>query len=1113
MALPIKSTPENRKLVFNAIKAKILKHLEELEKEKNSEMKKTFSELTGLLIKGGKGLPVGTIREWKGKKFIKVAPGKWRPKYDSETRGARMSIAAIKRKADSCEDAQSLMALIFENKDRFSDENGAPLACVKELSDFIEQTRIEKEKTTKKTSGTSSGGSGDDGEPPNGKKGKLQVLNKKELHDFIEKHKTSKENVRVSLGEISDEARNRIKEKTGLLVNRVILDSDSVRHAYSKPQHNLNPNDLDDMKNIIETTTDIEMGGINPQGNPIIIFKKQEVNGIILCEEYRAKNKELELQTAYRIKKEKRQPHGANERLPANVRNATAPTTSIPQSSEKSSKGLEKIKDNYNRGKHIKGDQDEIYVGDKTLSGTWKLVEAEAPSASHDEKTFRKTEGFPENKDGSTINDRDYENDKAAQLAVLNVAGNYDGRALSFDTPVVVTQDGVVVSGNNRTMSSKLAAEKGTDKAYIEALKKRVKKFGFTQKDLEGFKHPRVVFEIENDGDYSTDQFAQFNVSETKTMNPIEQAVKISKIIKADTVKEAAAIIGDFETMGELYADSKAVSGIFDTFEKSGIINQFTRPQYENEGVITGAGKEFVETVLIGSVVNEKNIRGLTREGCKNIRRKLVRAITPLINNKSMGGYSITDELNEAVDIIMQVNINKDKFKSVEEFAAQGSMFEDKNTVAIELAKKLENKEKEFADFMQSMNAALEPGASGQADIFFGNVETKEDVLKRMLSLKKSLSAIFSQTLTTLKSFYEDNLREYIVKSFNEAEHRRDERGRFTEKGEESKKWYEKPPATKEEILEFTEDCLKNKYSTEKYLYLGKPTNNAVNKIKQIIGIVINKITLSSSAVSHTLKSGQLEKHKLSKKDICRIMDIINDNNTIIKFSEKDHRGKKPLEFIGNINGKIILVEAIREKFNELSFIDMYRPYKENRGEAGMQAVTPPSTHVRNASPPSSNIPHFNENVNGYTVKKSLTYSGYPLEGRAKIHGMDISIENKKGSVRSGVDKDGHEWAIKMAYDYGYIRGTVGKDKDHVDVYIGNNPESEKVFIVHQNDPTTGKYDEDKVMIGFNSAKEAKAAYLRQYDRPGFFGKMIEMTIEEFKEKAFDKKNKGKMIA
>jgi|GEM_PF-1017136 len=1064
MTLLIKSTPENRKLIFNAIKAKILKHLEELEKKEGAELKKTFSELTGLLLKGGKGLPVGTIREWKGKKFIKIAPGKWRPKYDSETRGARMSIAAIKRKADSCEDAQSLMALIFENKYRFSDENGAPLACVKELSDFIDQTRTEKEpvwqkreeKERKKTEKEAikqerqrkknlagSGGGGDDGEPPNGKKGKLQVLNKKELHDFIEKHKTSKENVRVSLGEISDEARNRIKEKTGLLVNRVILDSDSVRHAYSKPQHNLNPNDLDDMKNIIETTTDIEMGGINPQGNPIIIFKKQEVNGIILCEEYRAKNKELELQTAYRIKKEKRQPHGANERLPANVRNATAPTTSIPQSSEKSSKGLEKIKDNYNRGKHIKGDQDEIYVGDKTLSGTWKLVEAEAPSASHDEKTFRKTEGFPENKDGSTINDRDYENDKAAQLAVLNVAGNYDGRALSFDTPVVVTQDGVVVSGNNRTMSSKLAAEKGTDKAYIEALKKRFKKFGFTQKDLEGFKHPRVVFEIENDGDYSTDQFAQFNVSETKTMNPIEQAVKISKIIKADTVKEAAAIIGDFETMGELYADSKAVSGIFDTFEKSGIINQFTRPQYENEGVITGAGKEFVETVLIGSVVNEKNIRGLTREGCKNIRRKLVRAITPLINNKSMGGYSITDELNEAVDIVMQVNINKDKFKSVEEFAAQGSMFEDKNTVAIELAKKLENKEKEFADFMQSMNAALEPGASGQADIFFGNVETKEDVLKRMLSLKKSLSAIFSQTLTTLKSFYEDNLREYIVKSFNEAEHRRDEKGGARESEN-----------MKTIAIDFDGVINSFKSGWKGPEFTDEPVNGAFEAINILLNEGYKVIIYSTRAETVEGKN--------------TIYNYLLGNG--INIREIEVTDKKPIALV------YIDDRAIKFSGNWNETLDKIKKFKT-------------------------------------WTEKSLTYSGYPLEGRTKIHGMDISIENKKGSVRSGVDKDGHEWAIKMAYDYGYIRGTVGKDKDHVDVYIGNNPESEKVFIVHQNDPTTGKYDEDKVMIGFNSAKEAKAAYLRQYDRPGFFGEMVEMSIKEFKEKAFDKKNKGKMIA
>ncbi|GAB6276256.1 MAG: hypothetical protein SAMD01599839_07960 [Rectinema sp.] len=145
-------------------------------------------------------------------------------------------------------------------------------------------------------------------------------------------------------------------------------------------------------------------------------------------------------------------------------------------------------------------------------------------------------------------------------------------------------------------------------------------------------------------------------------------------------------------------------------------------------------------------------------------------------------------------------------------------------------------------------------------------------------------------------------------------------------------------------------------------------------------------------------------------------------------------------------------------------------------------------------------------------VVKSLTWSGFPLQGRRKIQGMDISIENRKGSMRRGTDKDGHKWATKMNADYGYIRGTVGKDKDHLDCYVGPNPESTKVFVIHQNDPATGKYDEDKTMLGFDSAEEAKALYLKQYDRPGFFGSMDETDIETFKAKAFADSAKGKRL-
>lgn len=141
-------------------------------------------------------------------------------------------------------------------------------------------------------------------------------------------------------------------------------------------------------------------------------------------------------------------------------------------------------------------------------------------------------------------------------------------------------------------------------------------------------------------------------------------------------------------------------------------------------------------------------------------------------------------------------------------------------------------------------------------------------------------------------------------------------------------------------------------------------------------------------------------------------------------------------------------------------------------------------------------------------LKKSLTYSGHKLQGRTKLYGMDISIENKKGSYRSGVDSDGHKWKCLMHYDYGYIRGTVGTDGDHLDVYVGPAKDSNKVYVIHQNNPVTHKYDEDKCMLCFESADAAKKAYMKQYDRPGFFGSMDILTVDEFKSYVFSKKGK-----
>lgn len=120
--------------------------------------------------------------------------------------------------------------------------------------------------------------------------------------------------------------------------------------------------------------------------------------------------------------------------------------------------------------------------------------------------------------------------------------------------------------------------------------------------------------------------------------------------------------------------------------------------------------------------------------------------------------------------------------------------------------------------------------------------------------------------------------------------------------------------------------------------------------------------------------------------------------------------------------------------------------------------------------------------------------------GHVKIDGMDVTIENPKGSIRKGRDADGKEWQSEMHNDYGYIRGTKAVDNDHIDVFLSDDPEHGNVYVIDQVDPKTGKFDESKVMYGFSSEQEARDAYLSNYEE-GWkgLGKITEVTKEEFK--------------
>jgi hypothetical protein len=126
--------------------------------------------------------------------------------------------------------------------------------------------------------------------------------------------------------------------------------------------------------------------------------------------------------------------------------------------------------------------------------------------------------------------------------------------------------------------------------------------------------------------------------------------------------------------------------------------------------------------------------------------------------------------------------------------------------------------------------------------------------------------------------------------------------------------------------------------------------------------------------------------------------------------------------------------------------------------------------------------------------------AGNYKKGHVLLQGLDISIENPQGSTRSGTDPNGKAWSIDLAHHYGYIKRTEGADGDQVDVFVGPNPDSGKVFVVDQISPSSGKFDEHKVMLGFDSKEAADAGYHANYEQ-GWTGRgaLTEMSMDQFK--------------
>lgn len=110
--------------------------------------------------------------------------------------------------------------------------------------------------------------------------------------------------------------------------------------------------------------------------------------------------------------------------------------------------------------------------------------------------------------------------------------------------------------------------------------------------------------------------------------------------------------------------------------------------------------------------------------------------------------------------------------------------------------------------------------------------------------------------------------------------------------------------------------------------------------------------------------------------------------------------------------------------------------------------------------------------------------AGNYRKGHISVNGLNVSVENPVGSVRSGTDRNGKKWSVTMKQHYGYIKRTTGADEEHIDVFVKDGTPADfagDVYVIDQVTPDTGRFDEHKVMLGFANEQEARDAYAENY--------------------------------
>lgn len=721
-----------------------------------------------------------------------------------------------------------------------------------------------------------------------------------------------------------------------------------------------------------------------------------------------------------------------------------------------------KIKAKWDGAAKMEGNPNALTLADgSTIRGHYVLTEAGAASASHDvNNAFEPTEGFPIDENGESVNDRDYKRDTDAQRIVRDIANNYDSRALQ--SPIIVSKDGVVLSGNNRTMSGDIAAQQGTDKAYIDHLREFGQMYGFTPEQIDGMKHPRVVFVPDEQLPYDATTFARFNAEQQKKQSKPEHAVKLGKIVPDNVFTSITNDISRFDRLSDYYADDKAVSSAISQLLGAGVINEMQLPEMRTGNSLSAAGKELIENTLIGKVFQTSPDAVRHIISTPTLRQSVIMGLNDIAHNRTLAksGYDLSQELGAAVDLVARAKgAHPDIFKDgmpVSPFGREQGLFDDEygdsrvtDGTTLLLADILNSgKPSDLRKVLSAYNAQATAPAGGQLDMFTGDVTSKEEILNTINEHFRNATPREQQALVDAA----------IAERKRIAETEAGQRGgnKATEQTEDAVQRSAEPqqPAVAE-----TEPA-----KQEETPQTEEPNTDTIAEEEE--EALRNRITETDEEWTEPSANGDIYKQKL-----------LIDGKEVIKVDAPDESKNYPGTYY-EVDGK--------------QFGDLQEVVRHLDG-----AEQPLSAKIKTAS----------ADVNTEPTEAQKEAGNYK-KGHVQVGTFDITIEQPQGSVRKGTDANGKQWESKMHNTYGYFRGTEGVDGDHIDVFLSNDIDGwngRKVYVVDQYNPD-GTFDEHKVMLGFNDMDEAKSDYLANYEKGWEDGRriVVSTTNLEYFEKWID---------